>query len=185
MRNGMDQLPKIESLLFVSGENGLTSDELATLLEIDRETLDYQLLRLKKRYENDQSSGLQLVTINHHYQLVTKPQFAEIIKQYAQSPFAQKLTQASLETLAIIAYQQPVTRLTIDDIRGVNSNGMIQKLEQRDLIKIVGKQESPGRPNLYGVTDYFYQYFGLNSLEEMPDLSTLLQKTNDEDQLFE
>lgn len=186
MRKKMSFLGKIESLLFVSGEEGLTLDELATLLEQKREKVSYDLLRLKQVYAQNESSGLQLVRINQRYQLVTKPQYAQTIKQYAESPFAQKLSQAALETLAIIAYKQPVTRIAVDEIRGVQSSAMIQKLEHRDLVTIVGRQDSPGRPNLFGVTPYFYQYFGINSIEELPDLAELFSEEEMEaDALFQ
>ncbi|MCZ0717661.1 SMC-Scp complex subunit ScpB [Aerococcus kribbianus] len=169
----MHLMSQIESLLFVSGEAGLTLDELATLLETKRADLAYNLAKLRRNYALDPQRGLQLVVVNHRYQLVTKVENASIIQGYAQSPFAQKLSQAALETLTIIAYKQPVTRLAIDEIRGVNSQAMIQKLELRDLVIVVGRQDSPGRPKLYGVSDYFYQYFGIDSLDELPSLDSL------------
>lgn len=185
METTMKIMGKIESLLFVSGEEGLSLDELTTLLGVKREKVFYSLLCLREKYQKDINSGIALVVINERYQLVTKAVYAPVIKQYAVSPFAKKLSQAALETLAIIAYRQPITRLEIDDIRGVQSASLIQKLEQRDLVEIKGKQQSPGRPNLYGVTTYFYQYFGLNSMAELPDLTELFSPTQTTQALFE
>lgn len=181
----MNLVAAIESLLFVAGEDGLSEEELTLLLEAPTYKIIYATLRLTEMYHRDSNRGIELVIIDGHYQLVTKKVYAKIIKQYAISPFAVQLSQAALETLAIIAYQQPVTRIEIDNIRGVQSNAIIKKLLHRDLIKESGRKESPGRPILYGVTDYFYQYFGLQSIEELPELNELLtQEELDEDSLF-
>ena len=107
------------------------------------------------------------------------------MEAYAHSPFTQKLSRAAVETLAIVAYRQPITRMGIDEIRGVSSITMLQKLLARDLIREVGRLEAPGRPVLYGVTDYFMDYFGLKSLEDLPNIEPL--NLNDEvtsDELF-
>lgn len=175
----------IESLLFVAGEDGIGVDELANLLEIKEEWALYYVMVLSQKLQRDRQSGLRIAVINERIQLVTKSQYGQVVKNYAVSPFATKLSQAALETLAIIAYQQPVTRLAIDDIRGVQSSNMIHKLLERDLIMETGRQNSPGRPIIYGVTNYFYQYFGLESLEDLPDIHNLvLDGSVNEETLF-
>lgn len=181
----MNLVATIESLLFVAGEEGLTLEELIQLLEAPTAAVQYELLKLAEKYTLAATSGIELILIDGRYQLVTKKEFADVIKQYAISPFAAHLSQAALETLAIIAYQQPVTRIEIDDIRGVQSSAMIKKLIHRDLVKEQGRKETPGRPILYVVTEYFYQYFGLQSLGDLPDLNQLLsQEDLDETTLF-
>ncbi len=181
----MNAVAAIESLLFVAGEDGIAIDELANLLEVRHEWAFYHVMVLAQKLKNDPRSGLRLTVINERVQMVTKSEYGEIVKNYAVSPFSTKLSQAALETLAIIAYQQPVTRLVIDDIRGVQSSNMIHKLLERDLIMETGRQNSPGRPIIYGVTNYFYQYFGLESLEDLPDIHNLvLDGSVDEETLF-
>ncbi|OYQ67059.1 SMC-Scp complex subunit ScpB [Aerococcus sp. 1KP-2016] len=181
----MSAVGAIESLLFVAGEDGIAIDELANLLEIRQEWAFYYVMVLGQKLKNDDQAGLRLTVINERVQLVTKSEYGQIVKNYAVSPFATKLSQAALETLAIIAYQQPITRMAIDDIRGVQSSNMIHKLLERDLIMEQGRQNSPGRPIIYGVTNYFYQYFGLESLEDLPDIHNLvLDGSVNEETLF-
>ncbi|RPA61274.1 SMC-Scp complex subunit ScpB [Aerococcus agrisoli] len=181
----MSAVGAIESLLFVAGEDGIAIDELANLLEMRQEWAFYYVMVLGQKLKNDDQAGLRLTVINERVQLVTKSEYGQIVKNYAVSPFATKLSQAALETLAIIAYQQPITRMAIDDIRGVQSSNMIHKLLERDLIMEQGRQNSPGRPIIYGVTNYFYQYFGLESLEDLPDINNLvLDGSVNEETLF-
>lgn len=183
----MNLQSQLESLLFVAGDNGLRLEEIMRLLGVYEPKALYLLAVLKIKHDNDPTSGLQLQQFGHKYQLVTKAFNQEIIERYAQSPFANKLTQAGLETLAIIAYQQPITRLQIDEIRGVQSQAMLQKLMRYDLIEEIGRQDSPGRPILYGLTDYFYQYFGLATLADLPSIDFDFQSVNqkkDDGQLF-
>ena len=117
--------------------------------------------------------------------LFKKASLKSYIEKYAVSPYSSQLSQASLETLAIIAYKQPVTRVDIESIRGVQSSGSIQKLLLRDLIEEAGRLETPGRPKLYKTTAYFMDYFGLESLDALPDASDLLDLDSEEaNQLF-
>ncbi|MDO4681042.1 MAG: SMC-Scp complex subunit ScpB [Aerococcus sp.] len=169
----MNDLGALESLLFVAGEDGLSVEEASALLGVYPDHIRYALERLKLTLEQNPQAGITLRQVHGRFQLATKAAYGEIIKQYAQSPFATRLTQAALETLAIVAYESPVTRMQIDQIRGVQSNSMLKKLMQHGLIEEQGRQDSPGHPILYGVTDYFYQYFGLNSLDDLPDLAVL------------
>lgn len=166
----MKSLSQLESLLFVAGEQGLRLEEIMSLLGVYESRAQYLLALLKDKYASDENSGLCLVKQGEHYLLLTKAENEGLVKAYAQSPFSSQLSKAALETLAIIAYEQPITRLKIEDIRGVQTQGLLQKLQLHDLIEEVGREESPGRPILYGVTAYFYNYFGLASLEELPEI---------------
>ena len=174
----------LEGLLFVAGDDGISLEEASYILELERSAVRQLLDELKKRLE-DENSGLELILTASHYKLVTKASLKSYIEKYAVSPYSSQLSQASLETLAIIAYKQPVTRVDIESIRGVQSSGSIQKLLLRDLIEEAGRLDSPGRPKLYKTTAYFMDYFGLESLDALPDASDLFDLDSEEaNQLF-
>ena len=174
----------LEGLLFVAGDDGITLEEASYILELERSAVRQLLDELKKRLE-DENSGLELLLTASHYKLVTKASLKSYIEKYAVSPYSSQLSQASLETLAIIAYKQPLTRVDIESIRGVQSSGSIQKLLLRDLIEEAGRLETPGRPKLYKTTAYFMDYFGLESLDALPDASDLFDLDSEEaNQLF-
>ena len=174
----------LEGLLFVAGDDGISLEEASYILELERSAVRQLLDELKKRLE-DENSGLELLLTASHYKLVTKASLKSYIEKYAISPYSSQLSQASLETLAIIAYKQPVTRVDIESIRGVQSSGSIQKLLLRDLIEEAGRLETPGRPKLYKTTAYFMDYFGLESLDALPDASDLFDLDSGEaNQLF-
>ena len=174
----------LEGLLFVAGDDGITLEEASYILELERSAVRQLLDELKKRLE-DENSGLELLLTASHYKLVTKASLKSYIEKYAVSPYSSQLSQASLETLAIIAYKQPVTRVDIESIRGVQSSGSIQTLLLRDLIEEAGRLETPGRPKLYKTTAYFMDYFGLESLDALPDASDLFDLNSEEaNQLF-
>ena len=179
-----DYISVLEGLLFVAGDDGITLEEASYILELERSAVRQLLDELKKRLE-DENSGLELLLTASHYKLVTKASLKSYIEKYAVSPYSSQLSQASLETLAIIAYKQPVTRVDIESIRGVQSSGSIQKLLLRDLIEEAGRLETPGRPKLYKTTAYFMDYFGLESLDALPDASDLFDLDSEEaNQLF-
>ena len=174
----------LEGLLFVAGDDGISLEEASYILELERSAVRQLLDELKKRLE-DENSGLELLLTASHDKLVTKASLKTYIEKYAVSPYSSQLSQASLETLAIIAYKQPVTRVDIESIRGVQSSGSIQKLLLRDLIEEAGRLETPGRPKLYKTTAYFMDYFGLESLDALPDASDLFDLDSEEaNQLF-
>ena len=174
----------LEGLLFVAGDDGITLEEASYILELEKSAVRQLLDELKKRLE-DENSGLELLLTASHYKLVTKASLKSYIEKYAVSPYSSQLSQASLETLAIIAYKQPVTRVDIESIRGVQSSGSIQKLLLRDLIEEAGRLETPGRPKLYKTTAYFMDYLGLESLDALPDASDLFDLDSEEaNQLF-
>lgn len=169
----MTPLSKIEALLFVAGEDGLSLRQLATLLDIPVTALLQQLEKMAQKYERDDNSALSLLESSKTYKLVTKKDYADLLRQYSKTPINQSLSRASLEVLSIIAYKQPITRIEVDNIRGVNSSSAISKLQAFDLIQEAGKKEVLGRPNLYVTSDYFLDYMGINSLEELPNASSI------------
>lgn len=159
---------KIESLLFVSGSEGITLGQLAQLTNMMKPAVKEQLAALEAKYAADPDTSLCLLTAGETYRLATKKSLATVVKEYFESPAMTTLSKAALETLAIIAYKQPVTRVEIEEIRGVQSAGVIQKLLLYDLITEQGRLNIPGRPFKYGTTDHFLDFFGLTSLSDLP-----------------
>ncbi|BAM60566.1 segregation and condensation protein [Streptococcus dysgalactiae subsp. equisimilis RE378] len=176
-------LSQIEALLFVAGEEGLSLRQLATMLSLPPTALQQQLEKLSQKYESDLDSSLCLMESSNTYKLVTKEIFADLLRDYAKAPINQSLSRASLEVLSIIAYKQPITRIEIDDIRGVNSSGALTKLLAFELIKEAGKKEVIGRPRLYATTDYFLDYMGINHLDQLVDVSAI-ELADEESALF-
>jgi len=172
----------IEGLLFVVGDGGLTKEELAQIIEIDIEELEENIKELIKDYEEN-NRGIKIETFGEQLKLVTKKEYKDYLKKLVPDD-EDFLTQANLETLAIIAYNQPLTRSQIEEVRGVSSSHIIRKLLIRDLIKEEGRSELPGRPILYGTTDYFLDYFGLSSLTELPNIE-FNEEIDEEKNLFE
>ncbi|GAP02589.1 segregation and condensation protein B [Fructobacillus pseudoficulneus] len=176
----MDQkISQIEALLFVAGEDGLTAAELAKITGFDKGAIPGLIDKLATHLI-EVDSPLTLRSSDDRYVIVTKPEFGKLVSAYFDLPVNTKLTQPQLETLVIIAYQQPITRVEIDQIRGVRSAGTIQKLLLHQLIEAVGRKEEIGRPILYGTTADFLDYFGLKSLEELPELPDINDLTLDE-----
>ncbi|WP_278838208.1 SMC-Scp complex subunit ScpB [Ligilactobacillus saerimneri] len=159
---------KIESLLFVSGSEGITLGQLSQLTNMMKPAVKEQLAALEAKYVADPDTSLCLLTAGETYRLATKKSLATVVKEYFESPAMTTLSKAALETLAIIAYKQPVTRVEIEEIRGVQSAGVIQKLLLYDLITEQGRLNIPGRPFKYGTTDHFLDFFGLTSLSDLP-----------------
>lgn len=159
----------IEGLLFLSGDEGLSLEQIALTLEKDEQEVFVVLKELIDEYENN-DSAIQLTNYGGVYRFVSK----RFLHPYAQKLFTSikihQLSNASLETLAIIAYRQPITRSEIEEIRGVNSDHIIRKLESRNLIKNVGRSDDIGRAYLYEVTTEFLNAFQLTSLKELPEL---------------
>lgn len=158
----------VEAMLFASGES-LSLKDLSHNLEIQAKALEEILKEMINDYE-DENRGIKLIAINDGYQLVTKAENSDFIQKLLKKNRRQSLSQASIESLAIIAYKQPITRIDIDEIRGVKSESAIQKLVEKNLIKDIGRLEVPGRPILYGTTDEFLRQFGLETLKELPSL---------------
>ncbi len=158
----------VEALLFVAGEP-LSLRDLAINMDITPKQLEELLDEMIYDYENEER-GIKLISINGAYQFVTKPEHSDYIQKLLKKNKRQSLSQASLESLAIVAYKQPITRIDIDEIRGVKSDSAIQKLIEKDLIKEVGRLEVPGRPIIYGTTEEFLRQFNLGDLKELPIL---------------
>jgi len=159
----------IESLLFVSGDP-LTLKDLSNALEVPNKYLKEVLDEMIREYDEDESRGIKIILINEEFQFVTKEKNSDYIQNLLKKNKRQSLSQASLESLAIIAYKQPITRIDIDEIRGVKSESAIQRLVEKELIKEVGRLDVPGRPILYGTTEEFLRQFGLKELRDLPDL---------------
>ncbi|MDN7244087.1 SMC-Scp complex subunit ScpB [Planococcus shenhongbingii] len=160
---------KIEALLFVAGDDGLTMKQLQFLTEAEEQDIRTSVEDLTQRYK-EPASGIMLKELAGVYQLVTKAQVAETIQKLVENPTAQALSQASLEVLAIVAYKQPLTRLEVEDLRGVKSEKPLHTLAAKGLIQEMGRAEGTGRAILYGTTTEFLNYFGLKDLSELPPL---------------
>ncbi|MBC7032790.1 SMC-Scp complex subunit ScpB, partial [Salmonella enterica subsp. enterica serovar Enteritidis] len=131
-------------LLYAAGDNGIEETHLIDLLEVNKEELSEIADELEKKLSTDTKSGIQIIHIAHTYKLTTSPQTAKVIEKYFQKDLTKNLSQSALEILAIIAYRQPITRVEIDDIRGVNSSGALQTLIWRGLIETNGTKDAPG-----------------------------------------
>ncbi len=160
----------IEGLLFVAGDEGLTARQIAEVVEQPLDIVLDVIHDLKGDYKRSKR-GIQITEIANAFQLTTVPEHAPYFERLAYSPSRSTLSQAALETLSIIAYRQPITRVDIEEIRGVKSDRALQTLMSKDLIEEVGRAEAIGRPILYGTTKSFLDYFGLDSLKGLPDSS--------------
>lgn len=167
----IDIKPILESLIFVS-DSPLTIDYLCQILpEFNKEAILEGIRQIRDEYERD-SKGLEIVEIAGGYQFRTKPKFSQwIVRLKKVKPV--KLSRSALETLAIIAYRQPITRPAIEEIRGVDSGWVIRNLLEKGLIKITGRKDIPGRPIIYGTTKAFLEIFGLNTLSDLPPLKEI------------
>lgn len=166
-----EKISVLEAILFLSGEL-ITCSTLKDVLEIPESEVKRLMEELITDYK-ERNSGLLIVEIANGYQMVTNPVYAEWIMKFKKMRISSKLSMPALETLAIIAYKQPIIRAEIEQIRGVNSDSAIRTLLEKRLIKIMGRKEVPGRPFLYGTTREFLQYFGLKNLTELPTLKDL------------
>lgn len=177
------QLAVLEGLLFVTGDEGLTAAQAADTLGVSEKQAEELFAQLQKAWQSD-DRGLEVIRYGDIYRFLTKA----FVHSYAARLFSKdvktQLSQAALETLAIIAYKQPVTRVEIEEIRGVSADAMLRKLIARGLVKEDGRSEAPGRPILYSVTNEFMDAFQLLSLDELPDLPAFNQDEKKNDDLF-
>lgn len=170
----MQNLPSIiEGILFVAG-NGVEVDEIAEKLQIDQKEVLSAVEELQQKY--NETSGIQIISYKNKIQLCTNPEFADAISIVLNPIKERALTKTALETVAIIAYQQPITRLEIENIRGVGSDYAIQLLLSHNLIEVVGRKDVVGKPLLFGTTDEFLKRFELKSLEDLPKYEDLLEQ---------
>lgn len=159
----------IEAVLFVSVEP-LTDDDLVRLTGWDKEHVQAAVAMLEKRLAREPARGICVLRVNNGYQLAAKPDFSAVISRLSAPRPPAPLSRAALETLAIIAYKQPITRAEIDFLRGVRSDSAVHSLQDRELIEEAGRAEGPGRPILYKTTERFLHWCGLNSLDDLPPL---------------
>lgn len=161
----------LEALLFAAGEEGMTLNDLASTLGIAVPAVRVQVEQWGSALAEDPERGVYLAVFGERYKLLTKPAFANLIQNYMQDAGSRHLSQAAVEVLSIIAYQQPITRIEIDEIRGIHSAGALQTLLAHELISEAGRKDAPGRPILYETTQTFLDYFGLASLQDLPPLT--------------
>jgi segregation and condensation protein B len=165
----MDLKAVLEGLLFAVGDDGLTLDQIKTIMEIDDEEAKKVLMDLREAYEGS-DRGLRINFLGNTFKLTTKAEHKDYYLKLIRNPQNNNLSQSALEILAIIVYNEPVTRIQVDNIRGVSSSQMIRKLVAKGFLKEVGRSDMPGRPILYETTNEFLDYFGLSSKEELPKL---------------
>ncbi|MGL4730364.1 MAG: SMC-Scp complex subunit ScpB [Clostridium sp.] len=161
----------IESLLYVSGDP-ISLSTIASIIECSLDYTEKLMKDMMKVYKDDESRGLKIIKNHKEYQFVTKPKNSNYIQKLLKTNVRQSLSQAALETLAIIAYRQPITRVEIEEIRGVKSDRAIYTLIDKNLIKESGKKDVVGRPNLYSTTDEFLKYFDFGNIEELPSIES-------------
>lgn len=174
----------LEGLLFIVGDDGLTAGQASCSTECSEEECEKILDELMKEYAEDDSRGIEIANYGGVYRFLSKEYVIDSAKRLFQLNKQATLSPAAMETLAIIAYKQPITRVEIEEIRGVGADMMLRKLLARDLIQEAGRSEAPGRPILYEVTNEFLNSFKLMSLEELPDLPDF-KSTEESDDLFE
>lgn len=170
----MNKKAVLEGLLFVVGEEGLTFDQIEDVLDIDEKESKDLVKQLKSDYE-EESRGLRIDFLGNKFKITTKFEHKEYYQKLIENPTTNTLSQAALETLAIIAYNEPITRIEVDKLRGVSSSQMVRKLVAKGFIKEIGRSDLPGRPILYETTSEFLDYFGLPSIKALPDMSEFMK----------
>ncbi len=176
----MNKLAVLEGLLFAVGDEGVSLAKICDVLEIELEESKKLLKDLREIYEKD-DRGIRISFIGETFKLTTKKEHKEFYQRLINETKSETLSNASLEILAIVAYNQPISRIEINELRGIESSHNIRKLLARDLIKISGKSTLPGNPNLYKTTSDFLDYFGLASLDDLPEIDIALSKDNEKD----
>ena len=178
----------IEGLLFVVGDDGLDLDEISKILEISKDETKELIKELQNDYQSS-DRGIRIDFLGDKLKLTTKKEHNIYYQKLLTTEDNNNLSQAALETLAIIAYNQPITRVKVDELRGISNNHIIRKLVAKGLIKEGGRSNMPGRPILYETTSEFLDYFGLSSIDELPDMREFLKEeekeTEDEVDLYQ
>ena len=172
----------LEGILFVVGDEGITLNKMKEILCVSEEEVKSLLIELRKDYE-DNNRGLRISFIGNAFKLTTKEEHKSYYEKLVEDNKNATLSNAALEVLAIIAYNEPITRLDIDELRGVNSAQIVRKLAAMGLIKVCGKSDVIGKPNLYKTTNDFLDYFGLSSIKDLPKLN-ILEENNKEEELY-
>lgn len=177
----MNKQAVLEGLLFIMGDDGLTLKQICDVLEIEEKEAQELLTKLQQEYEKEER-GIRISFLADTFKLTTKKEhFAYYKKLVNNSDETETLSQAALETLAIIAYNEPITRVKIDEIRGIQSSFMLKKLIAKDLVKPCGKSDLPGKPTLYKTTKDFLNYFGLSSISDLPKMEKAKEDEGDTD----
>lgn len=179
----MNKLAILEGLLFVVGDEGISLDNIAEILSITKIEAQSLLKDLREEYNKDER-GIRISFIGEVFKLTTKQEHKEYYQKLITTRGSNTLSQAALETLAIIAYNQPITRIEVDELRGIASVNMIRKLVAKDLVKVSGKSSLPGKPNLYRTTSEFLDYFGLATISDLPELPNKINDEDSEQELF-
>jgi len=180
MENETETKSIVEALLFVA-DKPLSIEQIKAVVEAGKSEIKLSLEELKKEYELNHSFRVREVAGG--FQLVTDPVYAHWLRKFFQGGRKGRLSKAALETLAIVAYKQPITKPEMEQIRGVDVDGVVRKLLEKGLVRISGRKNVIGRPLMYATTKRFLEYFGLNSLEELPDLDEFveMEQENNED----
>jgi len=174
----------IESLLFAS-DVPLTLQKLKEITEVESVKKVRKGIDSLNKFYDEKKSAMKVVEVAGGFQIVSKPEYAPYVQKMFRGRQASRLTQRGLETLAIIAYKQPITKNEMENIRGVNVDGVVKTLLERNLIKIEGREKAPGNPLLYGTTKYFLEYFGLKSLSDLPKLKEIDELLKDDTKFLE
>ena len=180
-----ERLGILEGILFAVGDEGVSLEQLEYVLDVNEVEVKSLMLDLKDRYK-ETSSGVDIIEVAGVYKMTTKKDHAIYLKRLIQNPNQRGLSNAALEVLAIVAYRQPITRHEIENIRGASSDNVLRKLLTFSLIEEAGRLEGPGRPILFRTTDDFLDYFGIKTLEELPELPFVSPDFNldEEEDLF-
>ena len=174
----------LEGILFIVGDEGTTLKEISNILSISEDEIKKLLLELKKDYEDD-SRGLRISYLGNAFKLTTKEEHKEYYEKLVTDTKTTNLSNAALEVLAVIAYNEPITRIKIDEIRGVNSSQIVIRLLARGFIKTCGKADTIGKPNLYKTTNEFLDYFGLSSKEDLPEIMEPVKEEKEDEDLYD
>lgn len=175
-------IKKIEALIYISGDLGVSVKELEKLIDAPKAAIRENLIKLQEEYQK-YDSALEIIQNGDTFQLVTKIEYNDLIQKYVKTD-ENLLSQAALETLTIIAYKQPLTRVMVDDVRGINSSVSIRNLLNLGLIKESGKVDEPGMPSLYRTTDLFLKAFGLNNIKQLPELNESESFNQQKEEIF-
>lgn len=170
----------IEGLLYVQGDIGLTIKDIMNILEIDEDTAKRAVLSLKNYYDENKR-GFRINFLGNTIKLTTREEHKEYYAKLLENPSSNGLSNSAIETLAVIAYNEPITRGEVDAFRGVDSSYVMRRLLAKGLIKECGKSDAPGRPILYKTTDEFLDYFGLASKEDLPSIEMLTEDKEEKD----
>ena len=173
----------VEGLLYVQGDLGLTLEQISDILEISTDEAKELVLSLKQDYINE-DRGLRINYLGNSFKLTTKEEHKEYYKKLLENPKNNVLSNQALETLAIIAYNEPITRIDVEEMRGVDSVYVVRRLLAKGLIKECGRSDKPGHPILYKTTDEFLDYFGLSSKKDLPPIEELTEADNEDKDLF-